>query len=468
MTLAALLLSLQRAAAPALAQEPVERIGFVEAIQQALGANRGLAARQAGLDATRENIAKARSRFLPRIELSGGAFFNEITTTAGDSLLSQTDPTVPYVAAVLSQTLFDYGKFRGVRIQESLVQSAEEGFRGAREQLILQTGQTYMGALLATEILGVQEANLELTGQNLTLAREREAQGISSRQEVIRWETQEYSDESSVVSARAQVVAGRLEFNQLRDRPSEDEFVLEDLPLERSGFFLADPVIADSAGSERAGRLIRDYMVQVGFTRSPELASLGAEIEAQQREVAVAKLGWLPTASLFGGRDQLTLSSAGVRTKTGFWFVGVGVSWPIFQGGAVRAGARQEEATLRELELQRAESTSSLDRQIRTAVSQALASFEAWVLAGRQAELAAENYRLVIDAYREGESSTLDLLDAQSTRLDADLSRTVAYYQFLADLLALEADASYFHFLEPADDVAQRVRALRRQILGES
>jgi outer membrane protein TolC len=457
-------LSLHRAATPALAQEPVARIGFVEAIQQALDANSGLASQQASLDATRENIAKARSKFLPRVELAGGAFFSEITTTGPDSILSQSDPTVPYVAAILSQTLFDYGKFRGVKIQESLAQSAEEGFRGAREQLILQMGQTYMGALLATEILRVQEANRELTGQNLALAREREARGISSRQEVLRWETQEYSDQSSVVSSRAQVVAGRVEFNQLRDRPSEEEFVLEDLPLERLGFFLADPLIADSAGSERVGRLIRDYMVQIGFTRSPELASLGAEIEAQQREVEVAKLGWLPTASLFGGRDQLTLSSSGVRTKTGIWFVGVGVSWPIFQGGAVRAGARQEEATLRELELQRAESTSSLDRQIRAAASQALASFEAWVLAGRQAEVAAENYRLVSDAYRAGQSSTLDLLDAQSTRLDADLSRTVAYYQFLADLLTLEADASYFHFLEPADEVAQRTRDLRQRI----
>ncbi len=466
---AGLLLATAAMAPPAAAQEPGEPLGFVEAIQQALSANQGLAAQRAGVAATSENIALARSEFLPQVALGGGGFFKDISSSVDTSLVgADFDQTGPFWKGELSQVIYDHSKFQGVKIQQSLLRGAEESFRGASNQLVLQAGLAYMEVLLARDLVDVQAENLSLTRTNLELTRELESRGVASRQEVLRWQTQEYSDEQTVVSAESSLLQSRVSFNQLRNRSAEEGFELRDLTLETSGFFLTDSAIAAVVGTEDADRVMRDFMVDVGLERSPKLAALGAQIAAQQREVGVAKLKWLPSAALFGGRDQVQIASSGVRTDTGIWFVGVVVEWPIFQGGSVRAGRRQAEAQLQQLQRQSDESSSSLESQIRAATSEALASYRTWELTGRQAEAAAENYRLVSDAYGEGESSLLDLLDAQSTKIEAELARTSAYYQLLADLLGLETTVSYFHFLEPPDDVDQRVRALRRRIEGGS
>ena len=248
----------------------------------------------------------ARSEFLPQVALGGGGFFKDISSSVDTSVVgAEFDQTGPFWKGELSQVVYDHEKFQGVKIQQSLLRGAEESFRGASDQLVLQAGLAYMEVLLARDLVAVQEENLSLTRANLGLTRELENRGVASRQEVLRWQTQEYSDEQTVVSAELSLLQSRVSFNQLRDRSAEEGFELQDLTLERSGFFLADSAIAAAAGKEEADRAVRDFMVDLGLGRSPNLAVLDAQIAAQQREVGVAKLKWLPSATLFGGRDQV-------------------------------------------------------------------------------------------------------------------------------------------------------------------
>ena len=97
-----------------------------------------------------------------------------------------------------------------------------------------------------------------------------------------------------------------------------------------------------------------------------------------------------------------------------------------------------------------------------------IASYQAIDLARLQAGTAAENYQLVRDAYLEGESPLLVMLDAQQQKVGADSALTKAAYTFLSNLLSAEQAIGYFPFLRGPDSVDEHVRNLENQLRGVS
>ena len=69
------------------------------------------------------------------------------------------------------------------------------------------------------------------------------------------------------------------------------------------------------------------------------------------------------------------------------------------------------------------------------------------------------------EAYLDGESTLLDLIDAQQQLIGANTSARQALYQFLSDLLTLEQSIAYYPFLE--SDAGTRVRELEAKLQAE-
>ena len=90
-------------------------------------------------------------------------------------------------------------------------------------------------------------------------------------------------------------------------------------------------------------------------------------------------------------------------------------------------------------------------------VDVAMADYRKIGLARAQAETAEQNYQLVYDAYLVGEVSLLNLLDAQSERVSANASATMVFYTFLSDLPSARQAVGYFPFVEPRDEVENRI-----------
>jgi outer membrane protein TolC len=107
---------------------------------------------------------------------------------------------------------------------------------------------------------------------------------------------------------------------------------------------------------------------------------------------------------------------------------------------------------------------TALEENIRGTAAMAMAAFERIGLAVLQAETAEENFALVREAYLDGDSTLLDLIDAQDQLISANTSERQALYQFLSDLLTLEQSIAYFPFLEP--DARARVREVESKLQG--
>ncbi len=112
----------------------------------------------------------------------------------------------PLVGASISQMVYNEKYLANHKIQKYLYASQEEQFRNTSYATISTAGQAYIGLLFANDLLDVQQQNMKITEQNLQAARDRLKWDQQTMQEVLRWETQMYSNQQAVESQKAAVM----------------------------------------------------------------------------------------------------------------------------------------------------------------------------------------------------------------------------------------------------------------------
>jgi outer membrane protein TolC len=115
--------------------------------------------------------------------------------------------------------------------------------------------------------------------------------------------------------------------------------------------------------------------------------------------------------------------------------------------------ARQHRSreTLAQLRLEREATAERIATRIRTSLYQSGASFANIDLAREAARAAARNYDLVLDGYREGVVSILDVLDAQTESLNASLDAANSVYLYLIDLMEVQRAVGQIDFFVSED-----------------
>ena len=107
--------------------------------------------------------------------------------------------------------------------------------RTARAQLrldIIQEGaKTYINVLRAKTFERVQRLNLDLTRENLEMARVRQTIGVTGPAEVFRWESQIATARRNVIDANAQRNLAEMALNRILHRPLEEDFETAEISL---------------------------------------------------------------------------------------------------------------------------------------------------------------------------------------------------------------------------------------------
>jgi len=448
------------------AQE-TESLSWNDMINQALEENPNLASAGANLEASRVNIALARANYLPGMNVIGSLSQSKTAT------FSQTAGVIPsssaLVGASLSQMVYNENTLANFKIQKYLFASQEEQYRNSRYRTISAAGMSYIGLLFAIDLLDVQEQNFKITEQNLNASLDQLEVGSTGQRQVLRWEAQKYSNEQVVESQKATVIIKRGELNQLRNLPIETSCYPEKLSIEKDGFIFSSEVVAVTAKDEEKAIIIRDYLVELGLANSPVLASIDQQLYALDRMLKANKRWAIPnfeaTAAADAKFDLNKEESEELGEDTGFWKFGLSMYLPLVEGGANIKKVKQSRWQISAMEMQKNNIKTSIEQSIRSSVAVVISDFNNIQSAKSQAEAAQQNYDLVYDSYYAGESTLLDLVDAQEIKLVADISSRVTLYTFFSDLLAVEQAIGYFPFLEPEENVQEIISELERRLI---
>jgi outer membrane protein TolC len=418
--------SVQSSAGPPAAAASVEQpdgpLTLQRAIEIALANNPEVAARGRDAEAAQARRDQAFGARLPSLAAVGGYshFLNRQRLIAaekeGGSGLFGRDILAGDL--VLSLPLFTGGRLVSqVKATDLLRQAASHRLARGREELVFNVSSVFHAIIAQRRVID----SLEFSRQTL-MEHQKRIDALVAAQKAAR-----------VDRMRTDVRLADVEQQLVREK---NLLAIQHRAL-TSLLGLGDPVEALSPQGELEPRDkvsapdLATALARAWQERGDYLAARSA-LEAQAGIVDVARAGHWPTLSLqgaYGGRWAAGSTTGAGDDQGDVGRIGLVLEVPIFEGGQVEAGIREQRANLAAAR----ERLRLLDLQVRLEVETALLNVEssderAAALRTAIAQ-ARESLRIEQQKYNLGKGAIVDVLDAQAALLETETT----YYRVLAD-----------------------------------
>lgn len=369
---------------------------------------------RAALRAADEDVAQAVADLRPVLQWTAnyGYTKNDATAASYKAAGKTYDRLTAYSTLVASVTLFDFGRGRlAVDMKKEAVLSTREGLRSVEQQVLLSAISAYTSVKSTAEQVAINENSVRVIGEQLKAAQDRFDVGEVTKTDVSQ-------AEASLAGARASLAAARGNYTIARE---SYKAAIGHYPEKLSALPKA-PVLPKSLDTARSTALRAHPSIKQA-QHSVSLAELSVSAAAAER---------LPTID---GSASVTLYEGGTKNTA----AGVGLTQTLYTGGKLSsvhrqaiAGRDQAKAALREAGV-----------EVSDAVAQAWASIDVYRAQIRaydeQIQAADIAYKGVKEEATLGARTTLDVLDAEQTLLDARASRITAeadlqvgYYSLLS------------------------------------
>ena len=436
------------------------KLSLYSVVREAAHVNLDLAAADRQVAAGIGAVQNARSALLPQISIGSSAnLIDEDRATGG---FGNNPEKAAFAQGSFEQLLYSDKAWTNYTVEQRNQDSRKANRRQVELDVTQEAALAYLDVLRTKTIESIQKENLKLTRSNLELARIREQVGEAARDEVFRWESEIANGRIDVLNAQAQHQQAAISLNRTLYRPLEELFETTETGLEDPILFHDVERIFVYVNNPRNFQVFRDFQVREGLRLSPELHGLEASIAAQQRRLLNAERGfWAPDLVLQSDVNQrIAQAGAGQSIPPGVpaqdrttWNLQLGLSFPLFSGGAKDATQSQALETLRQLQLEREAAVGRIEERIRSANIEAGASSATIRLAREASHAAQQNLQLVRDQYSRGAVDIIKLLDSQNAALTANLNAANAVYEFLIDIINIHRAAGSFPFFDSSEEL---------------
>ncbi len=405
-----------------------------QAIELAYRNSQTLQASVLQLEQAEAVVDQARAANLPTLSTSAG-LTSQQRDAIGGGLNPLTGQQVQGEGTGLDTSLngnlrVDYdlltGGRRAANIQQAELQRqvAALTVETQQEQIRLTTANSYYQLQEAGEQIRIQRTFLEEAERNLRDSRLRQEVGVGTRFDTLRAEVQYANARQQVIQAQGNQRIARRDISRLLNLPPT------------AGIQTSPVSVAEN------WPLTLEESILLAFDNRAELEQqlLQADISEQQRQIALAAVR--PQVGLFADYSLQSLLNDGADDIRDNYSFGASFNMVLFDGGAARASARQQEIAGQISEEQFGESAD----QIRFDVEQAYFNLETNQeniatsrIAVSQAEeaLALANLRL-----QAGVGTQLDVLTAQSELTTAQGNNVTAILNYNRALAAIQRAVS--------------------------
>lgn len=354
------------------------------AMSRAYDNNPDLAAARAGLRATDEGVAIAKSGYRPTIS---GSVVGAVTDINGNS----TDSVTGTIS--ITQQLFDgFATKNNVKVAKSAVFAGRENLTSTEINILQSAAQAYANLARDNQLVSIRRQNIKFLQEQLNAAQSRLRVGEGTRTDVSQAQAQLASAKASLTAAIAQAKSSSAVYVQIVGatprKISQPKTIARLLPKNLDG------------------------AVSRGLSSHPSIEAAQYNVDAAEFQIKANKAALLPGVSVEGSVSQ---TDSNVRTST---LTGT-LSVPIYSGGANHAQVRRAKQTLE----QRKAQVQSTRRSVEQSIVANWVNYESAraTLAANRAELNAAQLALsgVMEERRVGQRTTLDVLNAQQSVLSA-------------------------------------------------
>jgi len=385
-------------------------ITLQDAIRIALAQNSAVRFARNSLALDSLSIRSAKNQFLPNLSASSSAS-QDVANGAGGNPFSAS-------AGVSSGvTIYNGGQNRNILRQARTNAAASvEDVGRTRQSVVFAVASDFLTLITQQEQLRVQQENLTAQEQELAQLQEFVRRGTRPIGDL-------YQEQAAVASTRLAMVNAR-RATEVAKVNLIQELVL-DPRLEYTFATPTDttsPVAVDTTKPPQAFNL--DSLISVAFQQRVDLRAQALRVQAAQTEIAIAEGGRMPTVTGNAGYGTGYNSSSDATFATQLnqrrgGSVGVGVSVPIFDRGAVSIAKQRAQVQLENelLTLRDLEQSVALD--VRRAYLDYISAGEQLAAADAQQKAAALALQAAQSRYRVGLATLVEVTLARATLIQA-------------------------------------------------
>jgi outer membrane protein len=389
------------------ASPPAQRVLALANLERtALEVQPQLLAARASTDVAQGETEQARSPLLPQV-IGSASYAREtgnfaprpgVTAAPGEPVggsLFSTSFDYWQFGLTATQLIYDFGqtwdKYKAARLNTDAQRDVEQTVKLG---IVLNVRRAYFAARANKELVDVAKETLDDQNKHLS-----QVQGMVTvgTQPPIALAQQK----AAVANARVQLITSqnnyetsKAQLNQATGMAGGTDYDVsdEDMP----------PLPDEDQG--------REELLKKALAARPELATLLKQRESGEATLASARGTYGPT---IGASGAVTDDGLSLQQLVPNWSVGIGVTWPLFQGGLTRGLIHQAEAQVASFDAQRGVEELQVRLDVDTA-RLAVRAAKATIGAVDDALTSArEQLRLAEQRYATGVGSIIELNDAQ-------------------------------------------------------
>jgi outer membrane protein len=313
----------------------------------------------------------------------------------------------------LQWPIYTFGRIEGLeRAAKADALATGKDVETAKADVRLDATRAFWALVTARESVRVVEEALKLVESHLKDVKNMFAVGMVAPNDVLSVEAQVARERVLLIDARNMRDVAEADLRRATGIPAETAIEI-DASLDQV------PASAPEVGS---------LLAEAKAARTERQALQARATGLDERKSAVAA-GLKPIVAVAAGYDYAKPNPK-IFPRTNLWMdswdLGVNVSWPLWDGGRVKADVAEVAANKRAVDERLADFDTALVfevRQRRLDLDAARASIAA---AGEEVAAAAEARRVVTERFKAGLVTNTEVLDAQQALLVAELQRTQA------------------------------------------
>ncbi|MGD0180777.1 MAG: TolC family protein [Terriglobales bacterium] len=352
----------------------------------------------------KEDRVQSRAALLPSVNYNGAFIYTEGNGTAGARFIANNG-----VHEYISQGNV-HQEFSLANIADYRRSAAAEAVARARSEitargLVVTVVQAYYGLVVAQRKYSTEQQAATEAERFFDISQKLEHGGEVAHSDVIKAQIQSNQQQRDLQEAELEMNRSRLELAVLVFPDFNESFsVVDDLQM-------PEPVPSFPEVQAAAAN------------KNPELRAALAALQQANQEVKVAWNGFLPSLGIdyFYGIDANHFAVNGIDPSTGLPVRNLGyaatatLQLPIWNWGVNRSKVKQADLRREQARVELSFTQRQLLAKLQTLYNEAQTAHAEMESLDRSAELAAESLRLTTMRYQAGESTVLEVVDAQNT-----------------------------------------------------
>jgi len=433
-----------------------------QVMQQAVEANLALKIQELSVKSDEKEVDLAKSKYLPTFTISANGI--QIDKGRAEGILGTTAERTISGKLSLEQVIYSEPALANISIKEHLLTASEQYRAQVKLDIMLEAGEAYFNILAAQTFVDLRKENLNRIKKNLEISKQRQTIGFSSHSDVYRWESQLATETKNLIEAKKTLRLTKIQLNEILHNPLDDKYTIKDV-LTQDTVVNVVAKFKTHVRNPHSLQILTQFLIEEAKQKSTEVQQLNASIEALKRSlISIKRQRYVPVLGLRAeadhvlsrsgaGSDPLQFNGRTMEKEDDQWSVGINASLPLFQGNEISHKYAQTKIELRKLKQQKVNLLQNIEMNVRAKLLDLALSVTDLDLSKRSADFAGKSFDMVQDAYSKGAVSIVELTDAQTNRLNAELAASNSVYGLHKNLLRTQRAMSNFLFAKPSSEI---------------